>query len=772
MLASGALAAAQNVAPLPDTSQDASGQDAGGEGPSSPPEPDDQAEPVPASPPRSSPDLRSPSLDELIPQDAVDNAEDWATRGTPPTGALPAVPAPDEIEVDLAVSPAEDGATDEPDILGEPASPFDLDAALDAFAIPDPDRLEPDPDRPSFAEIEAPDLIDLPELEEFDVSDELVLAFPTDSDRFPEQTDFISRFRALSAIEELDTSEDTVPQLAARARADEELLAEMLRTYGYYDGEVIRQLSGGRRGFADQEEEETERPVDLEPKVRFDILPGPRYRFGTIDLGALDNLPEPDGTMLRETFGIFPGDPVNSDRIIEEEIDLRLALGENGYPFSDVGNPELLIDHRRDEGDLSLPVEPGGKFTFGNVVSEDPDFLSGRHLERIARFEEGDLYQTSLQSDLRRAILATGLVSSVVITPREVEPPTDGQPGEVTLDVAMERAPLRTISGAIGYGTEDGFKIEAGWEHRNLFPPEGALRLRGIFGTREQLASVTFRRNNFLDRDQILTLDAYASDIDTEAVDARTVAVRGTFERVSNLLFQKPLSWEVGAEVLYTEERNRLLRFVPEVLPPRRPFTIVGLFGRATLDSSDDLLDPTEGFRLTGFLAPEYSSNRDIDSYYLRAQVDASVYQPVGNVILAGRVRAATIQGAPVRNVAPSRRLYSGGGGSVRGYGFQAIGPTDDFGNPIGGASLVEGAIEARIQTGFLDGAIEVVPFIDAGSVSVGSSPDFGLIKFGAGVGVRYKTSFGPIRVDVGVPLNPGEFDAPVVVYVSLGQAF
>jgi translocation and assembly module TamA len=108
----------------------------------------------------------------------------------------------------------------------------------------------------------------------------------------------------------------------------------------------------------------------------------------------------------------------------------------------------------------------------------------------------------------------------------------------------------------------------------------------------------------------------------------------------------------------------------------------------------------------------------------------------------------------------------------VRGYAFQAIGPRDEFGNPIGGRSLVELSAEARIQTGFLDGAIEVVPFIDAGTVSTGTTPDFGVIRVGAGIGIRYKTSFGPIRVDVGVPLNPDEFDSPVAVYVSLGQAF
>jgi translocation and assembly module TamA len=755
LFASGVPAAGQEIAPA---GQAGTGQDQAGEAGAADPPQTTPSQPTKAPAPAPTP-TGSRTLEELIPQSAVDDAQDWAAQGS----SGPSVPDPDTLR-EVTIEPLLE-ADSEP-----VAIPFDIDGALDNFAIPEADQLEPDPDRPSFAEIEAPTLVDLPALEEFEVSEDLVLAFPAENERFPEETDFIARFRALSAIESLDTDTETVPQLAARARSDEELLNEMLRVYGYYDADVVRQLSGGRRGIAEEQQGDEERSVTEAPKVRFDIIPGTRYRFGNIDLGALDTLPDPDATKLRETFGIRPGDPLYADRIVEKEVALRTALGENGYPFAEVDEPSLLIDHSRDEGDLTLPVEPNGKYTFAGIDSDDPRFLSDRHLQRIARFEPGETYQTSLQADLRRAILATGLVSSVAINPREVEPPSDGEPGEVVLDVEMERAPLRTISGAIGYGTEDGFKLEAGWEHRNLFPPEGALRLRGIIGTREQLASITYRRNNFRDRDQVLTLDAYASDIETEAVDARTAAVRAAFERVSNLLFQKPLSWQVGAEFLYTDERTR--RGSGDSFSPRQEYLIGALFGSATIDASDDLLDPTTGFRVTGFAAPEVSRSLGEEAYYLRARVDASYYRPVGSTVLAGRVAAATILGADAFEIAPSRRLYSGGGGSVRGYGFQAIGPRNEFGEALGGGSLVEVAVEARIQTGFLDGAVEIVPFVDAGTISRRARPDFEVFRVGAGIGARYKTSFGPIRVDVGVPLNPGEFDAPVVVYVSLGQAF
>lgn len=700
-----------------------------------PPEVEDEAPPAPP----------SADLDDLIPESALANPEDWAAQGNSQAPI-------DDAEVDSVAEEVEDA-------LDEPLDPL-LAAEFENFDVPSFDPLETDPGTPTFAEIDAPTLIELPELETFRISDELVLAFPADNDQFPEQSDFLERFESLSTIQKLDSGDDTVPQLAARARADEDLLVEMLHVYGFYDGEVARLLSGGR-GEGDID------TIDTDPQVRFDVLPGERFRVGAIDLGRLDTAI--DYTQLRAAFEIQPGDPLLSDKIVEEELDLRVALGETGYPFAEVDAPSLLVDHARKEGDISLPVDPNGKYVFAGVTSEDPDFLSGPHLSRIARFDDGDVYQASLQADLRRAILATGLVSSVTVQPREITAPQGDQPGEVTLDVGFERAPLRTIAGAIGYGTEDGFKVEASWEHRNLFPPEGALKVRGILGTREQLASVTFKKNNFRGRDQVLTFDAYASDIETDAVDARSVGVRGQFERISNLLFQKPFSWQVGAEALYTDERNRIINGIER---PRQAYQIFSVFGRATIDASDDLLDPTEGYRITLFAAPEVSRSLSTETFYLRSQADASYYQSIGSTVLAGRVTAATIQGAEAFQIAPSRRLYAGGGGSVRGYGYQAIGPRNDLGEPTGGTSLVELALEARIQTPFLDGAVEVVPFVDAGSVSLGSTPTFDEIKIGAGVGVRYKTSFGPIRVDVGVPLNPGEFDAPVVVYVGLGQAF
>lgn len=677
---------------------------------------------------------QDPRLEDLIPDAAVADPESWATQGEPA----------------------------EADSTLDPASPMDetTDIAVewpDDLALPELVELPPD-NSIEFAEIEQPQEPILARSALVQIDPTLVLALPDDPSQFPVRDEFLRRFEQLSTIEELSSASDNIAQLSAQARADEELLGELLRALGYYDAQVVRTIGAAEEGAG----------VPGQPQVRFDIVPGARYRFGAIDLGALDTAP--DSAVLRDAFGIQPGDFLSSYLIVEEQADLDVALGETGYPFAAIADPELLIDHDRTEGDLTLAVTPGGKYVFGEVTSSRPGFLSGQHIASIARFRPGDVYQRSLEADLRRAVTATGLVASVGVSRREVSPPMDGEPGIVALDLAIEPAKVRTVAGAIGYGSEEGFRLEASWEHRNLFPPEGALRVRGIAGTQEQLLGVTFRRNNFGGRDKVLTLDAYASTFDGEAVDANTVALRASYERLSTLLFQKPFSWAVGAEVLATDERNRVLRGVPR---PRQTFFIGSLFGRATVDTTDSLLDPERGFRVSGFLAPEVSRRAGNETFYLRAQADASTYLPVSErVVLAGRVRAATVQGAELADIAPSRRLYAGGGSSVRGYGYQAVGPLNDFGEPVGGRSLVEGSVEVRYDTGWFEDSLQVVGFLDAAAVSTRNVPDFRFVKYGAGVGVRYKTGFGPIRLDLGVPLNPGEFDSSFAVYVSLGQAF
>ncbi|MCX7285128.1 MAG: BamA/TamA family outer membrane protein [Novosphingobium sp.] len=701
-------------------------------------------------------------LEALIPDSAVQNPETWALDTDAARSVVPSDAQIGDLSNDVAM----------------PELPGITIPWPDGSEIPDIAPLTPDPDiavaeQSVDAAVEA-----LPGQEEAEVETRLAnadvervgkqveLAFPTGADAIPERAEIAARFAALSSLKTFDDDKDNLAQIVRRGRTDTDLLIEIMRVHGYYDASVFQSIGGLERAG----EGEARGPIDVEKVVvRFDIQPGPQYRFGKLAFGDLEATGK-DFAALRGAFTLKPGDAVNADRIVAARADLQAALGEAGYAFAKVAEPDLVIDHERREGDLTVAVTPGGVYRFGKVTSSREGFLSGKHLQRIAKFDPGDLYQRSDVEDLRQAVLATGLVSSVSVATRESAPAANGEPGTVDVDVALTPGPLRTVAGLVGYSSGEGFRVEASWEHRSFFPPEGMVRVRGVAGTQEQLLGLTFRRNNFLTRDLVLTADLYARQQRSTAFQARTVSFLGGVERLQTLLFQKPVIYAAGVEILATSERDAA---AIAANAPRQTYFIGALPMRIAFDGSDDLLDPKRGFRVGLRASPEISVQDGVRSSYGKFQLDASYYQPFGEkLVVAGRLRLGSIQGTEITNIAPSRRFYAGGGGSVRGYGFQLIGPRDTAGEPSGGRSLSEFSLEARVKTGLMGGAISLVPFVDAGAVDITSTPRLRDIKVGAGIGLRYETNFGPIRIDLGTPLNPSPGDSRIGVYVALGQAF
>ena len=640
--------------------------------------------------------------------------------------------------------------------LGQQLPPADVDT-LDPTALDPSAPLDPMPD----LGVEWPDL-DSPDAEIETPGGEPLEAEPAQaiSDSSVERayrvaieglapigdsTDLMAEFDERSALYQDDDPANSA-QIDRRSRADAELLAELLRSQGFYDAAVEPRIES--RGDT--------------VLVILEAVPGEQYRFASVELPGLAQAGA-EAASLRETFAVEAGDPVIAEEVIAAGIALKVALGEQGFALAEVGEQDILIDHETRTARLVLPVDPGPEARFGQIrVSGNPPF-SARHVALIARFDPDEPFRRSRVDDLRRALIATGLVSSAEV--RVVPAPN----GKVDLEVQLQPAPMRTVAGELGYGTGEGLRAEASWEHRNLFNPEGALRLRGVAGTKEQLVGVQFRRNNFLQRDQVLNLQAFASNVDRDAYEARTILIGGGIERQSNIIWHKKWTWSLGADLLATDERG-----VFDVLGAKESQTFLLVAFPATLgyDGSDDLLNPTRGFRLLGRVSPEISAHGGSFAYG-KVQLDGSVYRPfTDSVVGAARVRLASIVGAPALSIAPSRRIYAGGGGSVRGYGYQQLGPRDLEGDPIGGRSLIEFALEARVRLGLFGGNFGIVPFLDGGNLVNDAYPNLDDWQFGAGLGIRYYSSFGPIRVDVGTPLNPREGDGPIAVTVSLGQAF
>ncbi|MDQ4088138.1 MAG: BamA/TamA family outer membrane protein [Pseudomonadota bacterium] len=579
-----------------------------------------------------------------------------------------------------------------------------------------------------------------------------------------EATGLEGRFRDLSALEDARGEAVNGAMIAARAEEDEALAVRLLRSEGYYDAVAASSI-----------EQLPDDPAAL--RVTITVSPGYIYRFGDIRITGDETVPP---GIAREALALETGRPIIAEEVEAAEANVLLRLPQQGYPFPEIGLRDIELDPATQIGSYALPLETGPRASFGGFTTEGDLAFGPDHVAVLSRFERGELYDRRKVDDLREAMVATRLFDSVSAEPVLTGETAPDGTEYVNILVRQDAGPARSLDANAGYSTGEGARLEAAWEHRNLFPPEGALRVAAIAGTAEQNLSVRFRRNNWRQRDRALLLQLEAGQRDYEAFQGYTARLHGLVTRESTPIWQKRWTYALGAELIATNE-NRVRR---ANISLSDAFFIGGLIGQLGYDRSNSLLDPTRGFRLLGRINPEASLRNGTD-FYARNLIEGSAYWPFGeSFVLAGRARFGSIWGAPLERLAPSRRFYAGGGGSVRGFGFQELGPREILPNPdydpededseptisvpIGGRSLNEFAIEGRYRFGNYG----VVGFVDAGQVYLSEYPKFSDMRFGVGVGGRLYTNFGPMRLDIATPIGRRRGESRISVYVSIGQAF
>ncbi|KQM98708.1 hypothetical protein ASE85_12790 [Sphingobium sp. Leaf26] len=563
------------------------------------------------------------------------------------------------------------------------------------------------------------------------------------------KTGLEDEFRGASALIDGKGEAETAAMVQARAQEDEKLATRLLYSEGYYDATALASLDQTGDGTL---------------KAIISVTPGKRYKIGDIVITADQTVP-PD--LVRNSLPLKSGDYIIATLVEGAEANVALKLPENGYPFAKVGERDILLDPATVTGDYTLPVEVGPRGTFRKIVtSGEKQAFGADHMEVIKRYKPGQIYDSRKVDDLRKALVATALFSSV-----SVEPVRTGEAGPdgteyVDLMVEQDAGPPRTLAGEAGYGTGQGFRAEGTWTHRNMFRPEGALILGAIAGTQEQGASATFRRSNAGKRDKTFQTGITLNHQNYDAYEAFTAGLNVGWSRQSTPIFQKRWTYSYGAEILLTNEQ-----VVTDLLTAdktRRTYFIGGLPVQIGYDRSNDLLNPTKGFRANVRAEPEGSLQGNF-SPYLRASFDLTGYYPVSDsLVIAGRAKVGTISGVSREDVAPSRRIYAGGGGSVRGFGYQELGPKDANNDPVGGRSVNEFAVEGRYRFGNYG----VVAFVDAGQVYESSMPKFDDMRYGVGIGGRFYTNFGPFRADIAMPINRQPGESKFALYIGIGQAF
>jgi len=551
--------------------------------------------------------------------------------------------------------------------------------------------------------------------------------------------------------------------LYRRAREDLGQVEKALRSNGYYDGEASITIDGRNvsEGAPLDGEALNKRDKGHPIAVEIKVKPGPQYKVTEIKVEQ-SGLKQPLKAQLQT------GAPARSADILTERDRLLANVMSQGYPFAQVDLPPAVVDHATHSMTVTYKVEQGPPATLGAVTIKGLTRTNPNFVQRHIAPPPGQPYSPAALTAMRDELRTLDIFDSVKVTPATTLAPDGSLPVEV--DVS-ERKP-RFFGFGANYSTNDGAGLSAFWGHRNLFGNGERLRLQAdISGFGENSFSQTnydltgtFRRPDFLttNQDLVSTL-ALTRQFDSDTFDKTAATADIGIER----RLSKTVSVTAGLEI----EKSRITDHSSNS-GSTQDFLLIGPTAGIKRDTSDDLLNPTRGSRLS-FSATAFPTWLGSSENVFSTQSSGAGYVNLmgkGDLVLAGRVAVANVFGSSLEQLPADRRLYAGGGGSVRGYKFRSISPRDSDNNLTGGRSSVETSIELRYR--FLE-SYGIVPFFDAGEVSSDVVPTFNEpIQYAAGIGLRYYTSIGPIRADFAVPLNPTRHDDKFAFYISIGQAF
>ncbi|MEM7073887.1 MAG: autotransporter assembly complex family protein [Pseudomonadota bacterium] len=569
-----------------------------------------------------------------------------------------------------------------------------------------------------------------------------------------ESSTLAKTLRNASAVLPLAEDEAVGPQdILAAARADYSRLISALYEAGYYSG-VISILVDGREA-ADLS------PVQAPPVIRQVVVridPGSRFVFSRASI-------QPRAPKSEPTEGFAVGEPARSTVIARAARDAVAGWRTASHAKAEVTTQRLIANHPTGQLSADIVIDPGPALRFGELRIERAGDVRPDRIRDMVALPEGAPFSPEVLEDANDRLRRTGTFRSVVLAEAE-DPSPDG-----TLDIIaqLEAAKPRRITFGAEIESVQGISLSASWMHRNILGGAERLLLSGeISGIGGDIAGsdggVDYRVQVRFERPSTFTPDTdLFLSMSLERNDEPEY--RETFARIGGGVthkFSDTLKGELGIAYQYSDVRDAL---------GTRELQHLFLPGRLTWDLRDNDLDPRSGrfldLQLTPFLGLDDTSGTGV-----RVYADARGYLGLGKdkrFVLAGRTQLGALAGAGVTSVPPGMLFFSGGAGTVRGQEFQSLGVPLPNGDQIGGRSFLGFSGELRAD---LNDPWQVVGFYDAGFIGADPfSNDRGRWQSGAGVGVRYKTSLGPIRFDLAFPVR-GESDNNFEIYLGIGQAF
>lgn len=551
----------------------------------------------------------------------------------------------------------------------------------------------------------------------------------------------------LAAIADAPNAPQAVDVIAA-ANADYGRLLRVLYAGGYF-GAVIRIQLDGR----DADQISPFNTPDIVRRAQVRVETGRPYRFGNVAISPLA-----PGTELPEDFK--PGAIARGPKLQEALDAAVLAWRRAGRAKVSIAGQNVVANHPSRRLDADVRLNPGAVIAFGQLRQAGSSTVRPRRIEQIAGLPTGARYSPDTLDDVARRLRRTGTFSSVTLSEADELSPDNLM--DVTVDLT-DAKPRK-----LGFGAElssfEGVRLSGYWLHRNFFG--GAERLRfdaEISGIGGQSGGIDYDIAARLERPAVFGPDTNVFTFlelgyeDEPSYETRT----GNIGLGVSRIFGRRLQGDASAAFRFSETRDVF---------GTRGFSVFALPGNLEWDNRDQALKPTTG----AFAALGVTPFINLDGTGAGANVNLDLrgyrnLAPGGGVVLAGRAQVGATFGPNLANVPPEFLYYSGGGGSVRGQPYQSLGISQGSGRQSGGTGFLGASTELRFD---LENGFGVVGFADAGFIGdTDFSTNNGDWHAGAGLGLRYDTGLGPIRVDLAVPVA-GRTGQGMQLYIGIGQAF
>jgi translocation and assembly module TamA len=550
------------------------------------------------------------------------------------------------------------------------------------------------------------------------------------------------------ALAESDQPARSRSEARRRARQAGEDAIAVLRAEGYYAYTVEPDVTDGEP-----------------PAAVVKIAPGQVFLIADPQI-AWSGSPPDEGVRQRAAAAmrLTVGEPGRSADIVGAEGRIVAQVAKLGYADVAAEPREVIVDHADHTVRPTFRIMAGELVRLDGVEVVTKGRTNPQWVARLAPWVNGDVYDPEDVAELERRLRDTAVYDSISVTLAGADKATAEGLRPVVVTLSDRRA--RTIELGAGYSTSEGAGVDARWIRYNQRSRADTTTYALRFAKLEQRLGAEISLPHWRRPQQTLKLNSSVFRNDTDAYNetGATIGVDLTRRRQTTAYRTFGVSFDLS------QTKEQVSRNGSIAGRKLNLATLAGLVAYAW-DFSDSILDPKRGWRLETRAEPTYVAG-DTSVPYLKLAAQGSAYLPFGrqdSTVIAARLKMGAIAGGRVLDVPASRRFFSGGGGSVRGYAYQGIGPRLSDNTPQGGVSLIETSLEVRQK---ITDRWSGVAFIDAGAIGTQQTPKREDLRAGAGFGIRYDLGFGPIRADIAAPLGRRKGDPRFQIYLSIGQSF